>query len=154
MATIKRPCSSFMYYSKSVRAEVKKAEPTATFGGIGKLIGLKWKALSDAEKAPFVEMAAKDKVRYDAVKADAPKRKSKKKAKDESYVKRPLSSFMYYSQSVRADVKKDKPDATFGEIGKQIGAMWKKLSDAEKKPFVEMAAKDKVRYEAAKPKKD
>lgn len=153
MAEIKRPRSSFMYYSQSVRDEVKKAHPEATFGQIGKEIGKKWHKLTDAEKAPFVKKAAEDKVRYDAVKADAPKRKSKKKVKDESYVKRPLSSYMYYSQKVRAEVKKAKPDATFGEIGKQIGKQWKALSDADKKPFVEMAAKDKVRYEAAKPKK-
>jgi hypothetical protein len=142
-----------MYYSQSVRADVKKAKPEATFGEIGKEIGKMWHKLTDAEKAPFVKKAAEDKVRYDAVKGDAPKRKSTKKVKDASYVKRPLSSFMYYSQSVRADVKKATPAATFGEIGKQIGKQWKSLSEADKKPFAEMAVKDKVRYEAAKPKK-
>ena len=42
---------------------------------------------------------------------------------------------------------KSKPDLAFGEYGKLIGEQWKKLSDAEKKPYSKLAAKDKARFE-------
>ncbi len=43
--------------------QVKKENPSATFGDIGKLLGQKWKEINDSDKAKFDEMAKKDKVR-------------------------------------------------------------------------------------------
>lgn len=40
---------------------------------------------------------------------------------------------MMYSQAVRPQVKKDNPEATFGELGKLIGAQWNDLDDNVKK---------------------
>lgn len=42
--------------------QVKKENPTATFGEVGKIMGLKWKEISPGEKAKFEEQAKKDKV--------------------------------------------------------------------------------------------
>lgn len=39
---------------------------------------------------------------------------------------------MMFSQAVRPQVKKDNPEATFGELGKLIGAKWNELEDEEK----------------------
>ena len=46
--------------------------------------------------------------------------------------KRAPSAFMIFSQAVRPQVKSDHPDATFGELGKLIGAKWNELEEDEK----------------------
>jgi len=78
-----------------------------------------------------------------------PKSKSKK---DPKAPKRALSAYMFFSQDWRERVKAENPDASFGEIGKLLGARWKELDDEEKKPYIEQAARDKDR--ANKEKKD
>ena len=42
--------------------QVKKENPGVSFGEVGKILGQKWKAISDSEKTKFEEMAKKDKV--------------------------------------------------------------------------------------------
>lgn len=46
---------------------------------------------------------------------------------------RALSAYMFFVQDYRERIKEENPDATFGEVGKLLGAKWKEMSDAEKK---------------------
>ena len=39
----KKPLSAYMLFSNHVRPDVKKANPTVSFGEIAKLIGAKWR---------------------------------------------------------------------------------------------------------------
>lgn len=39
---------------------------------------------------------------------------------------------MLFVKHNRSQVKKDNPDLTFGGIGKELGKMWRELSDKEK----------------------
>ncbi|KAF9228078.1 hypothetical protein BS17DRAFT_693032, partial [Gyrodon lividus] len=64
--------------------------------------------------------------------------------------KRALSAYMFFSQDWRERIKAENPDAGFGEVGKLLGAKWKELDEDEKKPYIEMAAKDKARAEEEK----
>lgn len=59
--------------------------------------------------------------------------KGTKAAKDPNAPKRPLSAYMYYSQAQRNNTKEANPEATFGELGKIMGAAWKSMSDEQKK---------------------
>lgn len=70
------------------------------------------------------------------------------KAKKKGGPKRGKTSYLLFCQAVRDDVVKANPEASFGAIGKLLGAKWKTLSDADKEPFVRLAADDKARYEA------
>jgi len=58
----KRSLSAFMFYSQDVRDSVKQQNPEATFGDLGRLIGEKWKVLSEDEKRKYQQLAEKDKV--------------------------------------------------------------------------------------------
>ncbi|KAL8277100.1 hypothetical protein RQP46_010528 [Phenoliferia psychrophenolica] len=84
-----------------------------------------------------------------AAKADKAEKGTKAK-KDPNAPKRPLSAYMFFSQDQRATVKEDNPDASFGDLGKLLGAKWKEMEDDDKKPYNKQAEDDKVRYEAAK----
>ncbi|KAI9503273.1 high mobility group box domain-containing protein, partial [Coemansia spiralis] len=76
--------------------------------------------------------------------------KGKRTKKDPRAPKRALSAYMFFSQAKRAEVREKNPNASFGSIGKMLGDMWKGMSEADKIPYVKLAEKDKVRYDAAK----
>mgnify|MGYP003328308890 CR=1 FL=1 len=42
--------------------------------------------------------------------------------------------------------KKNKGSIKTSEVAKELGAMWKKLSDKDKTPYVKLAEKDRERY--------
>ena len=46
---------------------------------------------------------------------------------------RALSAYMFFVQDYRERIKEENPEASFGEVGKLLGAKWKEMSDAEKK---------------------
>ncbi len=85
--------------------------------------------------------------------AGSPKTK-KAIAKPADKLKRPLSSFMIYSNENRDRIMKMHgfEKRQIGDIAKKIGECWKKMGDPEKAPFHEKAAKLKAAYEAAKAK--
>jgi len=49
----KRAPSAYMNFCKKERASIVKANPKATFGEVGKLLGAGWAKLSDAAKAKY-----------------------------------------------------------------------------------------------------
>lgn len=49
-------------------------------------------------------------------------------------------------------MKAKHPAYTLGEMGKELGAMWGKISDKEKAKYEAEAKKDKERYEKEKAK--
>lgn len=78
----------------------------------------------------------------------APAKKGSKKDKDAP--KRPLSAYMFFSRDQRERTKAENPTASFGEIGRILGATWKEMSESQKKPYIDMAERDKVRAENEK----
>jgi structure-specific recognition protein 1 len=60
----KKPLSAFMLFSNENRAQIKDENPDATFADTGKLLGAKWRAASDEEKAKYQKLADEDKMRY------------------------------------------------------------------------------------------
>lgn len=65
-------------------------------------------------------------------------------------IKRPLSGYMYFVKDNRADVKREYPTASFGDIGRILGHSWGNLSDNEKAPYEMLAKQDRQRYELEK----
>jgi len=61
----KKPLTAFMCFSQEERKRMKDSGDKADFGETGKIIGAKWKQLSDSEKAPYNELAEKAKAHYD-----------------------------------------------------------------------------------------
>ena len=61
--------------------------------------------------------------------------------------KRPLGAFFVFSNETRPIVKKEHPDFKIGDVGKKLGELWRDLSEADKKKYVDNAAENKVKYE-------
>jgi structure-specific recognition protein 1 len=78
--------------------------------------------------------------------AATPKKKSKKK-KDPNAPKKNKTSYIYFTGSRRDEIKAKNPDISFADLNKQLGAEFKALSAEDKKPWEEMAAADKGRYD-------
>lgn len=98
----------------------------------------------------LVDSHGKEKTYYDSDSEDeAPKqkRRAKKKKKDPNAPKRPTSAYFYYAGDVRPGIREENPDMKITQVMSQIGAQWRELTDEDKKPYEEQAAKDRKRYE-------
>lgn len=159
----KRPLSAFLLWRAANYDKVQKEVKTKDVTVVGKKIAQYWKALKPADKAKFEADAKKQKEKYAAFLAtdagkkalaaqkEALKAKKMKKAKravkavpKSDKLKRPNSAyFMFVAENRKKAKGKD-----IAAVGKELGAMWKKLSDKEKKPYVDKAVKAKTDHEA------
>lgn len=60
----KRPKNSYTYFCKDFREKVKKDNPESSFKDINKLLGVKWKNLSQKTKQHYIKLGELDKNRY------------------------------------------------------------------------------------------
>jgi len=67
----KRALSSYMYFAKVIRPQIKEAQPELTFGELTKAIAARWATATPEEKAPYEQQALEDRARYQAEKAAA-----------------------------------------------------------------------------------
>lgn len=73
-------------------------------------------------------------------------KKKEKKVKDPNAPKRGCSAYIFYTQSRRQGLIKEKPSLNHKEIISELSKEWNKLSEKEKAPFVKQAEADKARY--------
>jgi hypothetical protein len=77
-----------------------------------------------------------------------------KKRKDINAPTKPRSSYLFWTESVRAKLKEANPELDMPGMSKKMGELWKSLTDADKKQFVDAADNDKLRYAEEKEKYD
>jgi len=160
-----RPRTSYALFIQQRREDFAKQNPNADFGGLAKIIANYWKTqIPPEEKKKYEELASEDKVRYtkeveeyektkkddssDSSSSEPRRRKSKsKKKKDPNRPKKPINGFLLYSKKFRSEVKTQNQDKNNKEIGQILGQRWKSLSVEDKKPFLDEANVDKLRYE-------
>lgn len=135
----------YMAFSMEERKRIVAENPSmkSDIGGVAKLVGKAWGALSAEEKAKYAKKGASMKTKTKKVKKaktaekeeeeEVEVKKGKKTRK--SGKKRALSGFMKFSMKERAAVMKENPGIKFTEVGKELGKRWGALSDAEKKKF-------------------
>ena len=73
--------------------------------------------------------------------SDATRTRSKKRV---NRVKRPMNAFMVFSQLERRKIVQLAPDMHNAEISKYLGARWKRLSEIERRPFINEAERLKM----------
>lgn len=73
--------------------------------------------------------------------SDATRTRSKKRV---NRIKRPMNAFMVFSQLERRKIVQLAPDMHNAEISKYLGARWKRLTESERRPFVDEAERLKM----------
>lgn len=58
-----------MFFANEQRENVREENPGISFGTVGKILGERWKALNEKQRAPYEAKAAADKKRYEDEKA-------------------------------------------------------------------------------------
>lgn len=61
----KRGLSAYMFFANEQRENVREENPGVSFGQVGKILGERWKALSEKQRMPYEAKAAADKKRYE-----------------------------------------------------------------------------------------
>jgi len=79
--------------------------------------------------------------------AGVKKTAGKKKSTKIPGIKKPSGAYIHFCNDKRAAIKIAHPSWGIGEIGKELGAQWKKVTDAEKVKYNAAAEKDKARYQ-------
>ena len=77
----------------------------------------------------------------------APKRQPKPK---KTGPKKPKPGYMFFSQERRKTLKVEQPTVSITDASKIIGAEWKKLTEEDRRPYEELASKDRERYKKEK----
>ncbi|RNA19426.1 high mobility group DSP1 [Brachionus plicatilis] len=145
--------SAYTFFVQTCREEHRKKHPNenVNFTEFSKKCAERWKLMTEVEKKRFAEMAEKDKQRYDREMASyVPPTKEggrRKKKKDPNAPKRPLSAFFLFCADERAAVKAVHPTYSVGEVAKDLGEKWNKVSPDVKSKYEAKAAQDKTRYE-------
>ena len=62
----KRARTAFLFYSNMNRSALREAQPGLKITDAAVILGKQWKALTDAEKAPYQQLAADDKAKVEA----------------------------------------------------------------------------------------
>ena len=151
----KKPITAFILYSNDNRQRVKDQNPGIAFGEIQKVMGQDWKAAKPATIKKYEDLANKDKVRYEKQMKDyvpdAKYAKSKRK-KDPNAPKHPIVAYMAFATARQKVIKAQNPGMSQQDVLAQCGAEWAgrsgSLTDAERQKYINMAKKDRVRYDA------
>ena len=105
-----------------------------------KKIGEMWHALSDQQKQPYNKMSEQDRQRYETEKqGESGKKKGKGKKEGGEKKKGNVTSFVLFCKEKRPIYLAENPQIKVTEISIKAGQEWKKMTDAEKNRYKQMA---------------
>lgn len=174
-----RPASAFAFFADSRGPQLIAENPGLEARTIERerLLIAQWRELSDEDRAPFEEEAARDRERYEAAlaarraakeaAAQAPAGPPAKRARGQKRgaaavdappvgdataskeVRPPASAFVFFSQTRRPELLASQPELDGHPIKQEqlLVREWRELPEASRAAFEEQAARDLERYE-------
>ena len=104
-----------------------------------------YKSHSDIIRNICMELGKPEKIKeFEEKYLDKPKIKAKK---DPNKPKKAKTSYMYYCEQMRIELKEELSNIKITEQSKKFANLWNKLDEAQKKPYQDLAEKDKSRFE-------
>jgi len=155
---------------------MKETNPDKKLTEISKMIAAEWKVMDNPAKKPYEVEAKELKEKYETEmkkyketpqfrehqkklknwkapdgngkgKGKKTDGKRTKKLKDVNAQKKPQSAYFLFAGDRRPKLRDSHPDKKITEVAKLLGAEWKEISEADKKPWEERAKKLKEQYE-------
>jgi len=164
----KRPLSAFFQWRSHVHNKIKNSMPVShTFGDLARKFSEEWKALSEAEKKPYLEKHAVQKKTYEKLMTaykhtenfrrfqrqrkefKVESAKKGKFAKDPNAPKKPQTAYFAFMADKRNVVKQENPEISHKDVLRKLGELWNGLSDTEKKPYQKISDESRKTYEKA-----
>jgi hypothetical protein len=118
--------SPFAFFMKQNYQAIAAKNPGLKVTQIMPLAVAEFKALADAQKAPYIKLSEADKER-------SVKERAAKKAERAATAK--VSPYIKFSTQRRADVIAANPGIAFTDVARKLGEMWRGLSSAEKAKY-------------------
>lgn len=138
--------TGFQFLLDSKRAEMQRENQHMPYNVLSQEVGRIWRAMTDVEKSPWMELARNDRIRYDAEMAnykppryiesgnfDKGEKLKDLMRRDPNAPKQPKGAYVFYASAKREELQATHPDLSFPEVMKQVGASWKGLSLDERK---------------------
>ena len=135
--------SAYIIFSGEKREEIRAANPHATFGDVGKLLGIMWQALGEQGKAAYIKKA-------EVAKAAMAKHETSIRSQGAALTKKVKgpSAYLIFSAEKRQEIMAANPHATFSEVGKVLGGMWQSLGDQGKQIYMKKAEEQRIAIES------
>ena len=142
----KRPKSAYIYFSRDKREEVKHNNPKFTPKEIIKELSKQWRLAKETNSIKIYEnMARIDKERYNKEKKS---NLSKNKFNNLAKPVKSRNSYICFCNTMKTIVKKENPEFTSTDIIKELRKKWKIVKNSDEIDiYIDMANKDKIRYE-------
>lgn len=133
-----------MLFGNDQRNVIQTKYPGIRVTEVVKMIAKQWQKLTKIQKQKYKEAAKRDKERF------ANELIELSKAQDDTLLykmpKKPLTAYMFFVRETRRKVAKDMPDIAPLDIMKEVGKIWKKVSEINMKRYKAMAEQDTLRY--------
>lgn len=121
---------------------------------IAQRISDEWWGMTPEDREVWEEMARKDKARYEIEKAEyqgpwTVPIDGRRRKKDPSAPKRPMSAFLAFAKNRRAIIKRENPGFSNSDISRALSRMWKEAPDELRKKYVEEEVQCRKSYKVA-----
>ncbi|XP_041458743.1 uncharacterized protein LOC121410607 isoform X2 [Lytechinus variegatus] len=140
---VKRAKTAYFFFLDTFRKNyVKDGDQIPRASEITKACGMKWSSMTDAEKGPYQEKAGIDRKRYEA------EISVYRKVRDPDKPKKPPTAYFYFLTDFREQMK-GKTIEKGRRLTEICGEEWNKLTDEQKKPYLERVATEYKTYQTA-----
>lgn len=116
--------TAFFLFQQDVRPGLQQDNPGITFGGLAKKVAELWHASTEDTKKPYVEAAARAKLRKQRVQAALPQPPVA-----------PKDAYQLFAAVRGRLLRRSHPGCTTGELQSLVGSQWAEADAAERAPF-------------------